>query len=129
MGLLEDLIPILVSLAIDIVVLSPILWLVGRSLVGKDKAKFTDAIWIVALGVLIGVAFQYVSLYVLTTIGFVGTLIGAVIMLLVWLGLIKHFFDTGWLMAFAIAVVAIIIYIVIAFIIGLIFGLALLAIT
>jgi hypothetical protein len=127
MGLLEDLIPLVVTLVINIVVLSPVLWFVGRSLVGKDKAKFTDALWIVALGTIIGLAFQYISYYVVTSLGFIGTIVGAIIMLIVWLGLIKHFFDTGWLMAFAIAVVAIIIYVVIAIVLGIIFGLALIS--
>ena len=83
------------------------------------------AIWIVALGTLIGFAFQYLSLFVVKEIGFIGTIIGAIIMLIVWLGLIKHFFDTGWGMSFVIAIIAIIIYIIIAFILALIFGLAL----
>jgi hypothetical protein len=45
---------------------------------------------------------------------------------IVWLGLVKHFFDTGWLMAFAISIIAIIIYLIVVFILGLILGLALL---
>ena len=126
MGLLEDLIPLLATLILNIIVISPILWLVGRALVSKEKAKFTDALWIVALGTIIGFAFQYVSYYVVTGLGFIGTIIGAIVMVVVWLGLIKHFFDTGWAMAFAIALVAIVIYIVIAIILGLILGLALL---
>jgi len=40
-------------------------------------------------------------------------LIAAVIMFIVWLALIKHFFDCGWLMAFAIAIIAVIIFVVI----------------
>ena len=125
MGLLEDLLPPLVTLILNIIIISPILWIAGRSLVGKEKAKFTDAIWIVALGTLIGFAFQYVSLFIVKELGFIGTIIGAIIMLIVWLGLIKHFFDTGWGMAFVIAIIAIIIYIVVAFILALIFGLVL----
>jgi hypothetical protein len=125
MGLLEDLLPSLVTLILNIIIISPILWIAGRSLVGKEKAKFTDAIWIVALGTLIGFAFQLANLYVYIGWGFIGTLIAAIIMVIVWLGLIKHFFDTGWGMAFVIAIIAIIIYIVVVFILALIFGLAL----
>jgi hypothetical protein len=44
-------------------------------------------------------------------------------MLIIWLALVKHFFDTGWLKAFVIAIVAIIIYIIIVVILVLI-GLA-----
>jgi hypothetical protein len=125
MGLLEDLLPSLATLILNIIIISPILWIAGRSLVGKEKAKFTDAIWIVALGTLIGFAFQYVSMFVITELGFIGTIIGAIVIVIVWLGLIKHFFDTGWGMAFVIAIIAIIIYIIVAFILALIFELAL----
>jgi hypothetical protein len=100
----------LISIVVGIIIVAPILWLVGRALVGKQKAKFTDAIWIVVLGIVIG-----------TIVGaLVGGIIAAVIMFIIWLALIKHFFDCGWLMAFAIAVVAVIIFVVIVFILALI---------
>jgi hypothetical protein len=41
-------------------------------------------------------------------------------MFIVWLALIKHFFDTGWLMAFAIAVVSVIVFVIIVAILALI---------
>jgi len=98
-----DLVALLIQIVIGIIVVAPILWLVGRALVGKDKAKFTDAIWIVVLGTIIGAVVG----------AFVGSLISAVIMFVVWLALIKHFFDCGWLKAFVIAVIAVIIFIII----------------
>jgi len=101
-----DIIGLLISIIVGIIVVSPILWIVGRTLVGKEKAKFTDAIWIVTLGIVIG---NIVGLFNL----FIGGIIAAIIMFIVWLGLIKHFFDCGWLMAFAIAVVSVIIFIVV----------------
>ncbi|MCW3982498.1 MAG: hypothetical protein NWE96_00710 [Candidatus Bathyarchaeota archaeon] len=105
-----DIIGLLIQIVVAIIVIAPILWIVGRSLAGKDKAKFTDAIWIVVLGIIIG-----------TVIGwFIGGIIASIIMFFVWLGLIKHFFDCGWLKAFAIAVVAVIIFMVIVFILALI---------
>ena len=39
-----NLLAILASLVVNIIVLSPVLWVAGRVLVGKDKAKFTDAL-------------------------------------------------------------------------------------
>ena len=111
-----DLVVLLIQIVVGIIVLAPVLWLAGRSLAGKEKAKFLDAVWIVALGTIIG--------------GVVGALIGgllaAVIMFIVWLALIKHFFDCGWIMAFAIAVIAVIIYIIIIAILAFI-GIGLLA--
>ena len=105
---------LLINLIINIIILSPVLWIAGRLLAGKDKAKFTDAIWIVVLGTVIGGILQYL---------FAG-IIAAIIVLFIWLALVKHFFDTGWLRAFAIAIVAIIIWIVIAVIIAVIVGIA-----
>jgi len=90
---------LLTQIIISVIILSPILWLIGRALVGKQKAKFTDAIWIVALGIIIN-----------TILGaYIHGLLGFIVTLLIWLWLIKHFFDTGWLMALAIAIIAIIV--------------------
>ena len=98
-----DLVALLIQIVVGIIVVAPILWLVGRALVGKEKAKFTDAIWIVVLGTIIGAVVG----------AFVGSLVSAVIMFVVWLALIKHFFDCGWLKAFVIAVIAVIIFVII----------------
>jgi len=94
---------VLIQIIVGVIVLAPVLWIAGRLLAGKDKAKFTDAIWIVVLGVVIGAIVG----------AFLGGLVAAVIMFVVWLVLIKHFFDCGWLKAFLIAVVAVIIFVVI----------------
>ena len=105
-----DLVALLIQVVIGIIVVAPMLWLVGRALAGKDKAKFTDAIWIVVLGTIIGA--------VVGTL--VGSLVSAVIMFVVWLALIKHFFDCGWLKAFVIAVIAVIIFVIIVAILAVI---------
>jgi len=105
-----DLIGLLISVVVAVIVIAPILWLVGRALVGKEKAKFTDAIWIVILGVVIGAIVG----------ALIGGLIAALIMFIIWLALIKHFFDCGWLMAFAIAVVAVIIFVVLVAVLALV---------
>ena len=99
-----NLIGIVIQIIAGIIIIAPVLWVAGRALVGR-KAKFSHAIWIVVLGIVIGVI--------------IGALLGngllsAVIMFLVWLYLIKHFFETGWLHSFAIAIVAVIIFFVIA---------------
>jgi len=105
-----DIVGLLISIVVAIIIVAPILWLVGRALVGKQKAKFTDAIWIVVLGVVIGAIVGI----------FVGGLIAAVIMFIIWLALIKHFFDCGWLMAFAIAIVVVIVFLIILAILALV---------
>ena len=105
-----DLVALLIQIVVGVIVVAPILWLVGRALVGGQKAKFTDAIWIVVLGTIIGAVVGV----------FVGSLISAVIMFVVWLALIKHFLDCGWLKAFVIAVIAVIIFIIIVAILAII---------
>jgi hypothetical protein len=98
-----DLIALLIQIVVGVIIIAPILWLAGRALAGKDKAKFTDAIWIVVLGTVIGAVVG----------AFVGGLIAALIMFIIWLALIKHFFDCGWLKALVIAIVAVIIFMII----------------
>ena len=105
-----DLVGLLIQIVVGIIIVAPILWLVGRALAGKDKAKFTDAIWIVVLGTVIGAVVNVL----------VGGLIASIIMFVVWLALIKHFFDCGWLKAFVIAVIAVIVFIIVAVILAII---------
>jgi hypothetical protein len=96
------------------IMISPVLWLSGRMLVGKEKARFIDSVWIVLLGTVIGTMIS-------SSIGkFVGGIAAAVIMLIIWLALIKHFFDCGWMKALAIAIMAVILFIVIIIMLALI---------
>ncbi len=101
---------LVIHIIVNIIVLSPVLWLSGRALVGKTKAKFTDAILIVLIGTVIGAIFGSF---------FIGYL-AAIIQLLIWLFLVKYFFDCGWLKALAISILAIIIFVIIAAILALI---------
>jgi len=109
-----DLVALLIQIIVSTIILAPMLWLAGRALVGGEKAKFFDAVWIVILGTIIGAVVN----------AFIGGLIAAIIMFIVWLALIKHFFDCGWLKAFVIAIIAVIIFVIIVAILAVIgFGL------
>ena len=44
------LVNLLIHVVVNIILLAPVLWISGRLLAGKDKAKFTDALWIAILG-------------------------------------------------------------------------------
>ena len=103
-----DLMGIVIQIIVSVIIISPILWLVGRWLVGGAKAKFTDAIWIVVLGIIIN---AILGTFVHGALGFVVTLI-------VWIALIKHFFDAGWGKAILIGIIAIIVLIIIAFVLA-----------
>jgi hypothetical protein len=107
-----DFVPLVIQIVVAAVVLAPILWIVGKWLVGKDKAKFTDALWIGVLGVVIGAVIGF------SLTGWVGTILGTLIMVVVWLALITHFFDCGLLKGLAIAIIAGIIYWVITLILS-----------
>lgn len=75
---------------------SPGFMAVGKSSCWKrKKAKFTAAVWIVILGTVIGAIFGFL---------FVGV-IASIIQLLIWLALVKHFFDCGWLKALVISII------------------------
>jgi len=98
------LINLAINIIINVIVLSPVFWISGRLLAGKDKARFIDALWIVILCTVIGSIFGF----------FFTGIIATIIMLIIWLGLVKHFFDCGWLKALVISILAVIIFIVIA---------------
>lgn len=99
-----DLDAVVIQMIAGVIIISPVLWLSGRAVVGKEKAKFADAIWIVVLGILIGGIFGFL---------FTGIIV-AIIQLLIWVALVKHFFDTGWFTALGISILAVIIFLVIA---------------
>jgi hypothetical protein len=103
------------ALIVEVIVISLVLWASGRALVGKEKAKFTDVIWITVLGLIVGAVVQNV-------IPFVGWFLA----LIIFLALIRHFFDAGWGRALLIALLAIIIFVVIAVVLSLLFGIMLL---
>ena len=101
---------LLINVIVNIIVVSPALWLSGRALVGKEKAKLSDALVTVAIGTIAGAIFwAYFS-------GF----LALIIQLILWLLIVKHFFDCGWLKALAISIVAAIIFVVVAVILGLV---------
>jgi hypothetical protein len=107
---------LVISIIVNTIILSPVLWLAGRALVGKEKAKFTDAVLIVVIGTVVGTIFG----------AFFSGIIAVIIQLIIWLLIVKHFFDCGWLTALAISIITVIIFVVIVIILGLI-GFALIA--
>jgi hypothetical protein len=100
---------VLIQIVVNTIVLAPVLWVSGKILVG-EKAKFLDAIWIVVLGTVIGALFG----------AFFYGIIASIIQLIIWLALVKHFFDSGWLKALVISVLAVIIFVVIMVLLGLV---------
>jgi hypothetical protein len=111
-----NLMNLVIQIIIGIIIVTPVLWLIGRSMVGKEKAKFTDAIWIVGLGI--------ISATILGTL--VHGLLGFIVTLIVWLALIRHFFDTGWMKALLLAILLVIVLFIVVLILA-VLGIAMLA--
>jgi integral membrane sensor domain MASE1 len=105
-----DLVTYLIGIVVSTIVIAPALWLSGRLIVGARKARFSDAILIVVIGTVIG--------------GLVGAffsgIIGSIVQLILWLALVRHYFDCGWFTAFIIAIIAVIAFIVVGVILGII---------
>ena len=100
---------------LPLIVLTIVLYLAGHLVVGGRRAKLSDAFLIALLGTVIGTV---VALFVSSF------LILFIIEVIVWLGLIKHFYETGWLGALAVAILSIIVFIVILFILALVFAIS-----
>lgn len=108
---------LIVTIIANIIIIAPVLWISGRLLSGK-KAKFTHALWIVIIGTVI---FYFFSYFLQDLIGSV--ILSYLILLVIWLALVKYFFDCGWLKALAISIVAVIIAVVILLLIVLVLSL------
>ena len=97
----------IVEIIVSAIILAPVLWLVGRAMVGK-AASLMHAVWIVVLGVIIN-----------TVLGaFIHGMLGLLVTLVVWVGLIKTFFKTGCGKAAIVGIVAIVILTIIAVILA-----------
>jgi len=110
---LVNLLPLVIQIVVAAVVLAPILWFVGKLFVGKKRAKFTDAVWIGILGVVIGAGIGFWLSGV-----FLGTILGTLIMIIVWVVLTSHFFDCGLFAGLVIAGIAGIIYMIVSWILS-----------
>ncbi len=129
---------LLISLVIQIIfwviTVVPALWISGRLIAGKENAKFTDALWIVIIGTIV---FFFINFAMESFIGsyfpavtaessllsLIAPLIAYLVLLIIWLALVKHFFDCGWVKAFAISIVAVVFAVIIWIIIGIILAL------
>lgn len=111
------LIQLVISILVNLIFVAPFLWIAGRLLAGKQNAKFTDALWIVLIGT---VVFYFFNLLLTDALSGFAVIIAYIVMLVIWLALVKHFFDCGWLKALTISIIAVIIAFVILFIITLI---------
>ncbi len=117
--LVTILLQLIVNVLVNLIFVAPFLWIAGRLLAGKN-AKFTDALWIVLIGT---VVFYFFNYFLTDALSGFAVLIAYIVMLVIWLALVKHFFDCGWLKALAISIIAVVIAVIILLIIAFILAL------
>jgi hypothetical protein len=114
----KDLIGLLFVLAVillPLLILTVVLYLAGLVVVGGRRARFSDAFLIALLGTIISA---------ITTLFISNSLLLLIIQVVVWLALIKHFYETGWLGALAVAILSVIVFIVVLFILTVVFAIS-----
>lgn len=108
-------------IALWIIITIPV-WIAAKILT-LGKAKFTRAMLVTAVGPLVYAIVFFISVAALTiAIGdqTIPVIIAFLIAFVAWIGVFKKGFDTGWLRALAIAILATIVFAVIGVIITLI---------
>ena len=96
---------------INLVVMTTVFYVAGAIVVGKRRALFSDALVISLLGTVVG---NICSLFF--------PVIGWILSLIVWLLLIRRYYETGWLGALAVSILAVIIYVVVLVILAFLFA-------
>ena len=98
---------------VNLLVLAVVLYLAGLIVVGRKRALFSDAFIISFLGNVLSTLFLMFIPYRLLTLFFC---------IVTWLLLIKRLYETGWLGATAVGILAMIIFLVVAVLLALLFG-------
>jgi len=102
----------LVLFFVELLVLTIVLYLAGLIVVGKKRALISDAFTIALLGTVLS------TLFVI----FLPNWIAILLIIIVWLILIKRLYETGWLGAIAVGILAIVIYLAVLILVAIAFG-------
>ncbi len=111
----EDILFTLITFVLSLVILTVVFYVAGAIVVGRQRALVSDAFVISLLGTIVS------SICLL----FFSPLIGWILSLVIWLLLIRHYYETGWLGALAVAILAVIVFIVVSFILSLLLAIPL----
>ncbi|MBX5328282.1 MAG: hypothetical protein QHH18_04300 [Candidatus Bathyarchaeota archaeon] len=103
----------LIFFFVQLLVLSVVLYVAGLIVVGGRRARFRDAFLISFLGTVLSTVFFLFIPY---------PFIPLILSIFVWLLLIKSLYETGWLGAIAVGLLAMIIFLVVAILLAIIFG-------
>ncbi len=114
----------LVGLIILWIVVSIPVWLAGKAATA-GKATFGDALLATLAGPIIYFVVAFiVDFFLGAVIGSTALVFGYILALIAWIWVFKASFQTGWLQAVLIAVLAWVIFIVLSVIVGTLFGIA-----
>ena len=111
---------VIIGLLILWIIVSIPVWIAAKILTA-GRVKFTRAMLVTALGPITYAVVFFISAALLAAIVGDPTLpvvIGFIVAFIAWIGIFKIGFDTGWLRALGIAILAIIVFAVIGFIIS-----------
>lgn len=111
----EDILFTLITFVLNLVILTVVFYVAGAIVVGRQRALVSDAFVISLLGTIVS------SICLL----FFSPLIGWILSLVIWLLLIRHYYETGWLGALAVAILAVIVFIVVSVILSLLLAIPL----
>lgn len=103
----------LVLFFVNLLILAIVLYLAGLVIVGKKRTLMSDAFIISLLGTILSTAFFLFIPY---------NLLALALSIIVWLLLIKRLYETSWLNAIAVGILAIIIFLAITVLLALFFG-------
>lgn len=101
---------------VNLIVLTVVFYVAGIVVVGKKRARFGDAFVISLFGTLAGTILNlFIPQYG----------VGTILSLIVWLLLIRRYYETGWLGALAVAILAVIVMVALGFLLGLLVAIGL----
>ena len=120
----QNIIFTIVSLLILWIVISIPVWLAGKAITG-GKATFGDALLATLAGPIVYYIVTFlVDLFLSAVIGASAFVFGYIFALIAWIWVYKTSFETGWLRAIMIAILAWIIFVILGLIIRMFFGVA-----
>ena len=105
----------IIRVVVGSIVTAPFLWLAGKWIVGGDKARFMDAVWIGILGTVVNSILGEI----------IGGGVGPLAQLVAYLYLVKTYYETGWGNAVVISILAVIIMTVVLIALGMLLGISL----
>jgi len=114
----------LIGLIILWIVVSIPVWLAGKAATG-GKGTFGDALLATLAGPIVYFIVTFlVGFFLGAIIGSAAYIFGYILALIAWIWVFKASFQTGWLQAVLIALLAWVIYIILSIVVGSLFGIA-----